>query len=206
ATLSLRAAQSAFKAGQTEDALAFLGHAIELVPAHIVAHLEIAALLEQTDNAAGAAAALESAALASVSLEERATNLYRAAVLWHDKVVDVSRARQAFESVAEIDPSYRDVFQRLQAIYIAEGARAELAALLKRRLDAVTDPQERVEMEVLRGRALADVGDAAAAKLALAAALDANPDHVEALAAFGDVAFAEEDWSGAEQAWIRLAR
>jgi tetratricopeptide (TPR) repeat protein len=206
ATLSLRAAQSAFKAGQTEDALAFLGHAIELVPTHLVAHLEIAAALEQTDDAAGAAAALESAANASVSPVERANNLYRAALLWHDKVSDVARARQALEAVAELDPSYGEVFQRLQAIYIAEGARAELAALLKRRLDAVADPQERVEMEVLRGRALADVGDAVAAKLALAAALEANPDHVEALAAFGDVATIEEDWSGAEQAWIRLAR
>src|SRR5262249_55787340 len=97
-------------------------------------------------------------------------------------------------------------FPRLQAIYIAEGARAELAALLERRLEAVTDPGERVEMEVLRGRALADVGDSAAAKRALAAALEASPDHVEALSAFGDVSAAEEDWSGAEQAWIRLAR
>src|SRR5262249_59926730 len=103
-------------------------------------------------------------------------------------------------------PPYEDVSPRLQAIYIQAGARAELAALLKRRLSAVTDPNERVEMEVLRGRALADVGDAAAAKRALAAALDANPDHVEALATFGEVSAAEEDWSGAEQAWIRLAR
>ena len=94
---------------------------------------------------------------------EKANNLYRAAILWQDKVSDVARARQALEAVSAIDPSYGDVFQRLQAIYIAEGARAELAELLKRRLDAVTDPAERVEMEVLRGRALADVGDSSAA-------------------------------------------
>lgn len=206
ATLSLRAAQSAQKSGQPDDALAFLAQAIELAPHHVVAHLELAAALEEMGNHAGAAASLEAAAHASVAPGERARYLYRAASFWHDKVKDTAHARQALEAVAEIDPSYEDVFQRLQTIYIAEGARAELAALLERRLEAVTDPTERVEMEVLRGRALADVGDAASAKRALAAALEQNPDHVEALSAFGEVCAAEEDWTGAEQAWIRLAR
>jgi tetratricopeptide (TPR) repeat protein len=206
ATLSIRAAGSALKSGMVEDALAFLAHAINLVPHHIVAHLELAAALEQTKNPAGAAASLEAAAAACASPAERARLLYRAAILWYDQVDDPPHAREALEAVAAIDPSYEDVFPRLQAIYVAAGARAELAALLERRLEAVTDPGERVEMEVLRGRALADVGDAAAAKRALAAALDANPDHVDALSAFGDVSAEEEDWSGAEQAWIRLAR
>jgi lipopolysaccharide biosynthesis regulator YciM len=206
ATLSLRAAQSALKANRLDDGLAFLGHAIELVPHHIVAQLELAAILEQTSNFAGAAAAFEAAAAASESPAERAFYLYRAAILWQDKANDLGRARASLESVANLDPTYNDVFTRLQAIYVAEGARAELAALLERRLDAVTDPAERVEMEVLRGRALADVGDAAAAKRALAAALEQSPDHVEALSAFGDVSAQEEDWASAEQAWIRLAR
>jgi lipoprotein NlpI len=206
ATLSLRASQSALKAGMVDDALAFLAHAIELAPTHVVAHLELAAALEAQKNHAGAAASYEAAANASTAPAERARLLYRAALLWHDEVKDAAHAREALEQVASIDPSYEDVFARLQAIYIAEGARVELAALLERRLEAVTDPNERVEMEVLRGRALADVGDSTAAKRALAAALDANPDHVEALSAFGDVCAAEEDWSGAEQAWIRLAR
>ena len=188
-----------------DEALALLAHAIELVPNHLVAHLELAAALEATGNAAGAAASLEAAAAASIG-PERATDLYRAALLWQDKVGDPARARAALEQVAEIDSTHGDVFERLRSIYVASGARAELAALLKRRLDSVSDPAERVEMEVLRGRALADVGDASAAKHALAAALEANPDHVEALSAFADVAAAENDWSGAEQAWIRLAR
>ncbi|MFT3766315.1 MAG: hypothetical protein QM820_12510 [Minicystis sp.] len=206
ATLSLRAAQSALKAERIEDALSFLASAIEAVPNHLVAHLELATVLETTGNAAGAAASLEAAAQACASPAERAKILYRAALLWQDKAEDPGHAREALEAVAAIDPSFEDVFQRLRGIYIESGARAELAALLERRLEQVTDPTERVEMEVLRGRALADVGDAAAAKHALAAALEANPDHVEALGAFADVSAAEQDWSGAEQAWIRLAR
>lgn len=206
ATLSLRAAESALKAKQIEDALAFLAHTIELVPNHVVAHLELAAVLESTDNPAGAAASLEAAAAACASPAEQSRILYRAALLWQDKVGESSHARQALEAVATLDPSYEDVFQRLRGIYIADGARAELATLLERRLEAVTDPSERVEMEVLRGRALADVGDAAAAKGALKAALDGNPDHVEALGAFADVCAAQQDWADAEDAWIKLAR
>src|SRR5262249_14379800 len=72
ATISLRAAQSAVKSGQIEDALAFLAHAINLSPHHIVAHLELAALLEQTNNPAGAAASVEAAANACASPAERA--------------------------------------------------------------------------------------------------------------------------------------
>ncbi|WP_437590787.1 hypothetical protein [Sorangium sp. So ce1000] len=206
AALSVRAARDALHAGSIEDAVAFFRHAITLVPHYLVAHLDLADALERGGDPAAAAAALESAAGASVGPEGRAHSLYAAAVLWQDKVQNVARARDVLEAVATVDPSYADVFSRLRAIYIAEGARAELAALLERRLEAVTDPAERVEMEVLRGRALADVGDAAAAKRALAAALDANPDHVEALSAFADVCAGEGDWAGAEQAWIRLAR
>ncbi len=224
ATISLRAAESASLAGETDTAKQLLLNAVELMPEHLFAHLTLARVAEATGDLAGAAAALEAAANASATNEEKAANLYRAATLWQDKAgapspsaedaaddadkrsQTLGRARAALEAVAALDPAYGDVFQRLQAIYIAEGARQELASLLEARLAAVTDPAERVELEVLRGRALADVGDPAAAKRALAAALDANPDHVEALSAFADVCAAEEDWVGSEEAWIRLAR
>ena len=61
-------------------------------------------------------------------------------------------------------------------------------------------------LEITRGRALAEMGDHGAAKQALAAALDQNPDNADALDAFADLCLAESDFSGAEQAWIRLAR
>ncbi len=89
---------------------------------------------------------------------------------------------------------------------MSAGARGELAELLERRLESVDDPAERVEMEVMRGKALAEVGDAGAAKRALLAALESNPDHADALSAFSDLALNDEDYEGAEQALIRLAR
>lgn len=206
ATLSLRASEAAMSSGDVESARAFLTKSIEAVPQHFVAHLLLSGVASQVGDGMGAATSLEAAAESSASPTERAFNLYRAAAIWQDQVQDIKRARAALEKVAEFDPSYEDVFRRLQAIYIADGARSELAALLERRLEAITDPQERIEMEVLRGRALSDVGDTAAAKHALAKALEANPDHVEALSAFAVVSAAEHDWLDAERAWIHLAR
>ncbi len=206
ATICLRAAQSAAAGGDLAAARELLERATSVVPQYLFAQLERARVLDEAGEKALAAEAFEAAAAASAGAPEKVAHLHRAAVLWADHAKDGARARRALEEVAETDPSYADVFERLQAIYVAEGARGELAALLERRLDAVSDPKERVEMEVLRGRALADVGDSEAAKRALAAALDANPDHADALAAFADLCAREEDWSGAEQAWIRLAR
>ncbi|HRI69955.1 MAG TPA: tetratricopeptide repeat protein, partial [Polyangium sp.] len=205
-TLSLRAAESAARTGDLEKARELLDKAIEASPSHLLLHLERGRILEALGKANDAAESFEAAAQTSVTPEERVQNLYRAAVLWADKANETDRARTSFEHVFSTDPSYRDVFQRLKDVYVATNARAELAALLERRLESVTDPAERVDMEIMRGRALADIGDAAAAKRALAAALEQYPDHVEALAAFAEVSAKEQDWEGAEQAWIRLAR
>jgi len=205
-TLSLRAAESAERAGNLDKARELLDKAIEATPSHLLLHLERARILEALGNTTDAAESFEAAAQTCVTPDERVQNLYKAAVLWADKADNAERARGAFEHVFSTDPSYRDVFQRLKDVYVATNARAELAALLERRLEAVTDPAERVDMEIMRGRALADIGDAGAAKRALAAALEQYPDHVEALGAFAEVSAKEQDWEGAEQAWIRLAR
>ena len=50
------------------------------------------------------------------------------------------------------------------------------------------------------------VGESATARQALESALEMNPDHVGALAAYADLCEASKDWGAAEQAWVRLAR
>ena len=68
----------------------------------------------------------------------------------------------------------------------------------------VSDPRER---EVTwPGRALADVGDAASAKRALAAALESNPGYVECSPPSPTSRPPIMTGGGAEQAWICLAR
>ena len=206
ATLLTRAAEAHRAANELASARHCLEEALTHFDGHIVARESLAALLTTTGDAEAAAAHLEMLAGTLLVPAARAEADHRAAVLYQDQVGDVARARAALERVLDLDPHFSDTFDRLRTIYIAAGARSELADLLKRRLEGIQDPGERVEMEVMRGRALAEVGDADAAKRALAAALDANPDHVEALAAFAELCAADGDYGGAEEALIRLAR
>jgi tetratricopeptide (TPR) repeat protein len=206
AALAIRAARGATGLGDNDLAVTLLVQASKANPAHLLARLDLANALHARGDAEGAATQLEAAAECAVTPSWKIALDAQAAALWHDEVGDRDRARQAFERVIVADPSHDEAFERLRSIYVAVDARAELAELLERRLDSISDPRERVEMEVMRGRALAQVGEHASAKRALAAALEASPDHVDALGAFAELCVAEEDWTGAEQALIRLAR
>jgi len=206
ATLLVQAAQALARLGENDEASQLLQMALEREPNFVQAHLDLVDVLERTGEHARAAEELETLARKSGVEEHRVELWYRGARIWLDHVKDAARGRRALEEASDINVAYEDVFEKLRAIYTDAGDATELAGLLERRLEAITDPEERVEMEVLRGRALADVGEVGGAKQALAAALDARPDHVPALEAFADVCAKEEDWSGAEQAYIRLAR
>ncbi|HVW29052.1 MAG TPA: proline-rich domain-containing protein [Polyangiaceae bacterium] len=206
ATLSLRAAEAAARLGKWDEALALLETTLELAPGHLVARELRAYLEEQTGKYSEAAEDLE-ALTRSLSLREhQADAWYRAAILWGDKVDDPARYLTALERVAALDIVKGDVFERLQQQYVRSGERAKLAELLEARLARTTVPEERVALEVTRGRALADVGERDAARRALGAALEANPDHADALEAYGSLALAEGEWKRAEETWIRLAR
>ncbi|MBL9028060.1 MAG: tetratricopeptide repeat protein [Myxococcales bacterium] len=211
ATLALRSAEALRVAGDIAGAQAQLEEAVSIEPRHFMIRLALATVLEELgpgerSRAAEIAEHLEAAAYLMQTPAWRAETNYRAACVYQDVLQDLERARVALERVWEAEPDYADTFERLRRLYVATNARGELAELLERRLGAIQDPAERVEMEVMRGQALAEVGDAAAAKRALAAALDANPDHLEALSAFAQLCFGDGDYEGAEQALIRLAR
>jgi tetratricopeptide (TPR) repeat protein len=206
ATLLLRGAEAAARLGRLEEAQLSLERARELVPDHQVVLTTLAEVLEARGDFNAAARALEALAEASAVEAHRVSAWHQAGVLWLDKGGDPSRARAVLERAVSLDIGHEDAVLRLQALYVASGEREKLAALLERRLARTTDPEERVDLEVTRGRALFDVGERAQAKAALASALDANPDHVEALSAFATVCVDEGDWIAAEQAYIRLVR
>lgn len=206
ATLSLRGAEAATRLGKLDAARALLQRAIQQAPTHLVALTTLADVLEEMGAIKEAAEALEAAATAYRVPEHQVEAWLQAAVLWQDRVNDTERAIQALEEATERDVTHADAFERLHSIYLARGETSKVAELLERRLAHTTDPDERVGIEVMRGRALAGVGEKQAAKRALAAALDANPDHAGALEAFADLCVEEGDWVGAEGAWIRLAR
>lgn len=206
ATLLLRAAEAAARLGQLEQAQLLLERALALVPDHQVVLTTLAEVLETRGDFRAAARALEALAEASALDSHKVNAWHQAGSLWIDKAGDAERARDALEKAVALDITNEDAAVRLQAIYVAANDRERLATLLERRLSHTTDPEERVALEVTRGRALADVGERGQAKAALAAALDANPNHVEALSTFAELCSEEGDWSAAEQAYIRLVR
>ncbi len=211
ASLAVRAAESAQKTGNPAQALTLLERAATEDPGDVVTWVMLGRAREQAGDLAGAAEAHESHARTSAVEEHQLGAWFEAATLWQRaESIEASmrdeRATAAFEAAAAINVTYRDVFPKLSALYGKRGARTELAALLERRISTVLDPEERVTLEVDRGRALAEVGDAAGAKSAYEAALAVHPDHVQALTAFADLAASEADWNSAEQSWVRLGR
>jgi hypothetical protein len=206
ATLALRGAEAAARLGRFEQAKASLEACLELVPDHWVGLTTLSEVLEALRDYAGAARALEAAAESSAVDAHRVSAWHQAAVLWLDKVTDIERGRAALEHAIALDPEHEDAMARLQQLLIQQGDRQALAHVLGRRLELATDPEERIALEVQRGKLLAGVGEHAAARSALTAALDANPEHAGALEALADLSATEGDWSAAEQALIRLAR
>lgn len=205
AVLAVRAAEAALRAGENDKARELLERAAADDPGDVVTWELLAEARNRANDAAGSAEAFESLARTSGVEEHRLDAWYAAALAWQTASND-DRAIAALEQASSVNVTYKDVFVRLSALYGKRGSRAELAALLERRISTVLDPDERVSLEVDRGRALAEVGDAAGAKVAYEAALAVQPDHVPALAAFAELAATQQDWSAAEQAWVRLAR
>ncbi|HYQ18638.1 MAG TPA: tetratricopeptide repeat protein, partial [Polyangiaceae bacterium] len=195
ATLLLRAAEAAARLGQLDQAQLLLERALALIPDHQVVLTTLAEVLENRGNFAAAARTLETLAESSVLDAHRVNAWHQAGTLWLDKANDPERARAALERAVALDVTNEDAAVRLQALYVTVGDREKLAALLERRLSHTSDPEERVALEVTRGRALADVGERGQARAALAAALDANPNHVEALSTFAELCAEEGDWS-----------
>jgi tetratricopeptide (TPR) repeat protein len=206
AALHLHAGEAAFALGELSRAQELFEKSLREFDGSVVAQLYLAETLRKSGDARAAAEKLEATAALSRVASHQARIRYDAAILWLDQIGDLERGTLALESAGEHDIGFGDIATRLQKLYIDGNERAKLAGLLQRRLDSVQDPEERVALEVLRGRALAEVGDNEGAKSALAAALEERPDHVEALRAFVDVCQQENDWENVEQATIRLAR
>ena len=207
-TLLLRSGEASLAGEELEAASEALTDVINVWPRHPVALWERASLLERAGDAEAAAQAYEELALATQAPDGRCAMLYRAAVLWLslENNEGQEEGQRLLEAVSTIDPNHGDTFERLQAIYLAVGAKRELADLLASRLETVTDPDERVKLEVMRGRMLVEAGSAAEAREALSAALEANPDNPEALSAYADVCAAEGEWEAVEEAIIALGR
>jgi predicted Zn-dependent protease len=206
AVLLLRAGEAASRLGDLVQATELLERAKAEDSGDVAIWGLLADVRQKAGDPRGAAEACEALARTSTVAEHRLPAWYDAAKFWLDDVHDEERGLAALEQAAAIDLTCEDVFPRLSALYTSRGSKNELAGLLERRIATITDPEERVAMEVERGRALAEVGDTVGARKALAAALEAQPDSTAALSHFAELSSREQDWDAAEQAWVRLAR
>lgn len=204
--LNLRAAEAAERLGRTEEAIALASAAVEAFPGHLIARNLRARLRESRGDRVGAAEDLEALASNAAVPEHGFQAWYQAALLFLEDEKSRPRAVTALEHAAEIDVTRADVFDRLQQIYVGNGDRKKLADLLEQRLGSVTDEKERLSLELVRGRALAEMGDTDSARQALSAALQTNPNHPEVLELTADLAVRAFDWKAAEDAWMRLVR
>jgi tetratricopeptide (TPR) repeat protein len=206
ATLLTRAGAAASRIGKLTEARALLQRATAQDPGDLLGWELLADVLRRSGDARGAAEAHESLARTSVVPEHQLAAWCEAGRTWQDEIADDERAIAAFETAAAIDVAYGDVFDRLSRIYAARAMQPELATLLERRLEGITEPGPRLAMEVRRGRLLLEVGDRETARQAFESALREHPDDPDALSAFADLCVAGKDWAGAEQALVRLAR
>ena len=176
AALLVRAAEAATRLGNTEEARALLERASVEDPGDVVAWELLAEARKSAGDSRGAAEASEALARSSVVVERQLAAWYEAGQIWQDgDAKDEDRALAALEAAAAIDVAYEDVFDRLSRIYASRKMQAELAQLLERRMDCVTDPEERLAIEVRRGRVLFEAGDVAGAREAYESALAEQP-------------------------------
>ncbi len=206
AALHVRAGDAAAQQDNPDLARGLLERAVKEDPGDVVAWGMLAQARHRSKDMRGAAEAGESLARTSAVPRHQLLAWYDAARMWADDLAEPDRSVYCLEQAAQLDVAYEDVFARLSALYGKRGAREELAALLAKRIAVVSSPEEKVELEVERGRALMDVGDPDGARAALKSALAEKPDHVAALGAYADLCAAASEWDEAEQAWVRLAR
>lgn len=206
AALCVRAAEAATALGKDEQAILLLERAAGADAGDGVAWEQLAHAYEKAGSAAKAAEAFESLARSSAVAEHQVAAWYDAAKTWLDAAKDEERGVAALEAVAALDLDHADVFSRLRDLYRSRTSMSELASLLERRIAMVTDPDERVSLEVERGKALTDSGEFEAARAAFDAALAVRPDNADALMAVAELAGKAGDWEGAEQSLVQLAR
>jgi tetratricopeptide (TPR) repeat protein len=206
AALLARAGEAASRLGRLDQARSLLERAATEDPGDVVSWGLLADVRQRAGDLRGAAEACEALARSSMVREHQLLAWYDAGRIWADDAHDDERAIVALEAAAALDVAHEDVFDRLSRVYAVHKMQPELAALLERRIAGITDPAERLAMEVRRGRVLLEVGDAEGARRAFESALAERPDDAGALSAFADLCIAAHDWDAAEQALVRLAR
>jgi tetratricopeptide (TPR) repeat protein len=205
AVARLRAAELS-RAHDPQSALQLLRDAVASSPHHPTAAEELAETCELAGEWRDAAEAWERMARATEVRPRAAERFYRAGRIYQDHLGDLDRARAAFEEASERDVTHADLFDRLCEILQETGQTDRLTQVFEQRLTAGGETNEMVELYVKQARLYVKLNDLANAKSALRAALALQPERVDALRLLADLCLEDEDWRGAAEVLIRIAR
>ena len=189
-----------------EAAEELLREAVQAAPLHPRAAEALAEACLRRGDAEAAAEALELGARASQVPSRAAALFYQAGTIWLEKQNDVERARGAFELASERDVTFGDLFERLQKMLQDSGDHARLADLYQQRLSAGGDTPQLVELYVKQAELRQQISDTEGAKSALRSALALSPERLDALRSLANMCLDDEDWRGAAEVLIRIAR
>ena len=188
--------------GDPERALEVL----DAAQSHPLAREEEARLLHAAKRWEDAASTYQDAA-ARAKDSHRAASLWReAACIFEEEIGDPTRAVDAWVAAADCDLTYLDVYRRLAALYHSQGELDSLARLTDARIDAGADTPTLVGFMLEKARLCRDRGDVDGVTDALHECLELDPLHFAALQELVNTHRATEDWQGAAEALIRIAR
>jgi predicted Zn-dependent protease len=188
------------------ETLEALRRAAGASPSHPLVHEPLSRMAQARGDHAEAARALEASALAAAFPERGVRMWHRAGVAWQQRVGDVGRAREAFSRAAQIDITYRDLFDRLRRILDDAGEARELLKLVDARLERGAGPELESELQTERARALLRLGERQQAKAALTRALSLREEAPHALRTLADLQLADGQHREAAESLILLAR
>jgi hypothetical protein len=200
--LALDAAHVLQRLGDPERALEVL----DAAQSHPLAREGEARLLHAAKRWEDAARAYQDAAVRAKD-NHRAASLWReAACIFEKELDDQARAVDAWVAAANCDLTYLDVYRRLAALYRSQGEPDLLATLTDLRIDAGADTPTLVGLLLEKARQRRERGDMEGVTDALNECLELDPHNFAALQELVDTHRATENWQGAAEGLIRIAR
>lgn len=168
--------------------------------------LILADLWNSRGEALKAATVLSRAATRAHLPKHRAELFYRAALLYGQAVDDPDAAAQALEQCVEADVTFRDAFTRLADLLEQLGATERLIHLLQTRVRAGGEAETVVKLCLRLAALQIGIGDRTEAKNTLKRSLTDYPDEPALLRSLAETCLEGEDYRGAAEALIRIAR
>jgi lipopolysaccharide biosynthesis regulator YciM/Tfp pilus assembly protein PilF len=203
--LHLRLGQLGETALQTLPlALAAYQAALALEPAELVALQGVRRVRLRMGETEAAALAWEAEAAATHSREGAVQAWLEAGRLWMNELEKHQRAIDAFERVLDLDPLEVEAAEAVESLLARKGGAAELASLNERRgqtrLASGDRPGAANEFFKAAQGWLDGVGDQGRALTALGRALEAEPEHADALELRAELASEQGRWFDAAEA------